>query len=152
MPFLQIGLVWQKQWDWYILLVLCWVLQLTGSYNNLCYWLVQVASSHLDTVLEKLKDILDNVGHSFFLRFVLWCHDCFYIWLFMIMIRKSSFLLSIPCVSDQLLDIFEMFSVFKKVSLDEHAALSYQLNACCSRDWLWNCFYFSWIRVWRLIF
>ncbi|XP_022977462.1 protein SHOOT GRAVITROPISM 6 isoform X3 [Cucurbita maxima] len=29
-----------------------------------------VASSHLDTVLEKLKDILDNMGHSFFQRFL----------------------------------------------------------------------------------
>lgn len=36
-------------------------------YNNV--W--QVAASHLDTVLEKLKDILDNVGQSFFQRYIL---------------------------------------------------------------------------------
>lgn len=29
-----------------------------------------VAASHLDTVLDKLKDILDNVGHSIFQRFL----------------------------------------------------------------------------------
>ena len=30
----------------------------------------KVAASHLDTVLEKLKDILDNVGQSIFQRFM----------------------------------------------------------------------------------
>ncbi|KAK3043027.1 hypothetical protein RJ639_002595 [Escallonia herrerae] len=34
-----------------------------------------VAASHLDTVLEKLKDILDNVGQSFFLRFLSFFSD-----------------------------------------------------------------------------
>ncbi|XP_008462510.1 protein SHOOT GRAVITROPISM 6 isoform X1 [Cucumis melo] len=36
-----------------------------------------VASSHLDTVLEKLKDILDNMGHSFFQRFLSFFSDGF---------------------------------------------------------------------------
>lgn len=36
-----------------------------------------VASSHLDTVLEKLKDILDNMGHSFFQRFLAFFSDGF---------------------------------------------------------------------------
>ncbi|XP_022143882.1 protein SHOOT GRAVITROPISM 6 [Momordica charantia] len=36
-----------------------------------------VASSHLDTVLEKLKDILDNVGQSFFQRFLSFFSDGF---------------------------------------------------------------------------
>lgn len=30
----------------------------------------QVAASHLDTVLDKLKDILDNVGDSVFKRYM----------------------------------------------------------------------------------
>ncbi|KAK3013387.1 hypothetical protein RJ639_010056 [Escallonia herrerae] len=34
-----------------------------------------VAASHLDTVLEKLKDILDNVGQSFFSRFLSFFSD-----------------------------------------------------------------------------
>ncbi|XP_038883575.1 protein SHOOT GRAVITROPISM 6 isoform X1 [Benincasa hispida] len=36
-----------------------------------------VASSHLDTVLEKLKDILDNMGHSFLQRFLSFFSDGF---------------------------------------------------------------------------
>lgn len=43
----------------------------------------QVAASHLDTVLEKLKDILDNVGQSFFQRYIA---DCVLIMLFIVMI------------------------------------------------------------------
>lgn len=37
--------------------------------NNLCCMAFQVAASHLDTVLEKLKNILDSVGKSIFQRF-----------------------------------------------------------------------------------
>lgn len=37
--------------------------------SKLCYvYYFQVAASHLDTVLEKLKDILNNVGQSIFQR------------------------------------------------------------------------------------
>ncbi|MED6125911.1 Protein SHOOT GRAVITROPISM 6, partial [Stylosanthes scabra] len=36
-----------------------------------------VAASHLDTVLEKLKDILDNVGHSIFQRILALFSDSF---------------------------------------------------------------------------
>lgn len=34
------------------------------------YFCVKVAASHLDTVLEKLKDIIDNVGQTIIQRFM----------------------------------------------------------------------------------
>lgn len=40
-------------------------------YDLIVFCCLQVAASHLDTVLDKLKDILDNVGQSIFQRFML---------------------------------------------------------------------------------
>lgn len=39
----------------------------------------QVAASHLDTVLDKLKHILDNVGHSIFQRYIQGLQASFFI-------------------------------------------------------------------------
>nr|POE92592.1 protein shoot gravitropism 6 [Quercus suber] len=52
-----LGSGWRKPWDWYL--------------NSL------IAASHLDTVLDKLKDILDNVGQGIFQRFLSIFSDSF---------------------------------------------------------------------------
>lgn len=86
--FQQIGLVLQKQWGWYVIfLCLFSTLSIFTSFmiDCLCPLHFQVAASHLDTVLEKLKGILDNVGKSIFRRFLLLfeCHICIYLLVFL---------------------------------------------------------------------
>ncbi|XP_065630715.1 protein SHOOT GRAVITROPISM 6-like isoform X4 [Quercus suber] len=48
----------------------------TGS-DLISYFLQVIAASHLDTVLDKLKDILDNVGQGIFQRFLSIFSDSF---------------------------------------------------------------------------